>query len=487
MSEDASASCETIIRNGMVIDGGGGPRVRADVAVTDGRITAVGELSAVRAEREIDAAGRIVAPGFIDTHTHDDRALLSSPDMAMKVSQGVTTVVVGNCGISLSPLEPSAPPPPPMDILGDRDWYRFPTVSAYRARLEATPPALNVAMLIGHSTLRLGVMDDVGRAASESEIARMREKLGEGMAAGAVGFSTGLSYAPNRAAPTDEIVALAEVAARFGGLYVTHMRNEGDTIDEALDEAFEIGERAALPIIVSHYKCAGAANFGRSQQTLARIEEARGRQRVGLDVYPYAAGSTVLIPDLVEDSARVIMTWSTPKPEVAGRDLGDLAAEWGCSPRAAAEALVPGGAIYFMMDEDDVRRILAYPHTMIGSDGLPHDVHPHPRLWGTFPRVLGHYARELGLITLEDAVHKMTGLPAAQFGLAGRGVVRAGAHADLVVFDPAAVIDCSSYENPTAPAAGIEAVMVNGCVVWSGLAASGEHPGRILERTAPAS
>ena len=486
MPEGASASCETIIRNGTVIDGGGGPRVRADVAVADGRVTAVGELSAVTAEREIDATGRIIAPGFIDSHTHDDRALLSSPDMAMKASQGVTTVIIGNCGISLSPLDPTGPPPPPLNILGDRDWYRFPTVGAYRARLEAAPPALNVAMLIGHSTLRLGAMDDVGRAASESEIAQMREKLREGMAAGAVGFSTGLSYATNTAAPTDEVVALAEVAAAFGGLYVTHMRNEGDAIEEALDETFEIGERAGLPVIVSHYKCAGTANFGRSRQTLARIEAARGRQRVGLDVYPYAAGSTVLIPDLVEGSARVIMTWSTPKPEAAGRDLNDLAAEWGCSPREAAEALVPGGAIYFMMDEDDVRRILAYPHTMIGSDGLPHDVHPHPRLWGTFPRVLGHYARELGLLTLEDAVHKMTGLPAAQFGLAGRGVIRAGAHADLVVFDPAAVIDRSSYEDPTAPAAGIESVMVNGRVVWSGLAASGERPGRVLERTAEA-
>ena len=440
---------ETIVRNGTVIDGAG-------------------------------------TPGFIDSHTHDDRALLSSPDMAMKASQGVTTVVVGNCGISLSPLDLDARPPPPMDILGDNEWFRFPIVRAYRSRLEASPPALNVGMLIGHSTLRLGAMDDVSRAASGTEISRMREALAEGMAAGALGFSTGLVYATNAAAPTDEVVALAEVSARSGGLYVTHMRNEADAIEVALDEAFEIGERAGLPVIVSHHKCAGAANFGRSTDTLARIDAARDRQTVGFDVYPYTAGSTVLVPDLVEQSARVLITWSEAKPETAGRELGDLAAEWDCSPRAAAEELIPGGAIYFMMDEDDVRRILAHPHSMIGSDGLPHDAHPHPRLWGTFPRVLGHYARDLGLFSLETAVHKMTGLPAASFGLADRGVIRVGAHADLVVFDPDTVIDRASYDNPYVPAAGIDTVMVNGRTVWDGAGATGEHPGRVLERTAPA-
>ena len=486
MSESASSSCETIVRNGTVIDGGGGPRARADVVIAGGRITAVGELSATRAGREIDAAGRIVAPGFIDSHTHDDRALLSSPEMAMKASQGVTTVVIGNCGISLSPLGLDAAPPPPMDILGGEDWYRFPTVGAYRAQLEATPPALNLAMLIGHSTLRLGALDDLARAASATEISRMGEALAEGMGAGAIGFSTGLVYATNAAAPTDEVVALAEVAASFGGLYVTHMRNEADAVEAALDEAFEIGDRAGLPVIVSHHKCAGAANFGRSTDTLARIEAARGRQRVGLDVYPYTAGSTVLVPDLVEQSSRVVITWSAPSPEAAGRDLADLAAAQGRSPREVAEALVPGGAIYFMMDEDDVRRILAYPHSMIGSDGLPHDDDPHPRLWGTFARVLGHYARDIGLFSLEQAVHKMTGLPAATFGLAGRGAIRAGAHADLVVFDPDTVIDRASYEHPMAAAAGIEAVMVNGRMVWAEGAATGERPGRVLDRTATA-
>ena len=486
MTADLGGRVETIVRNGTVIDGSGGPRVRADVAIAGGRIAAVGELSPLEAEREIDASGRIVAPGFIDAHTHDDRALLSSPDMTMKASQGVTSVVIGNCGISLAPLNPEAGPPPPMDILGDERWYRFPTVADYRAELERTPPALNVAMLIGHSTLRLGAMDDVGRAASGPEISRMGEALAEGMEAGAIGFSTGLVYATNAAAPTDEVVALAEVASAFDGLYVTHMRNEADGVEVALDEAFEIGERAGLPVIVSHHKCAGAANFGRSRDTLARIDAARGRQRIGLDVYPYTAGSTVLIPDLVDESARVVITWSAPEPAAAGRDLADLAAARGCSARAAAEALVPGGAIYFMMDEEDVRRILAYPHSMIGSDGLPHDTHPHPRLWGTFPRVLGHYAREVGILSLEQAVHKMSGLPAANFGLAERGAIRVGAHADLVVFDPATVIDRASYEEPMVAAAGIEAVLVNGRTVWAEAATTGERPGRVLERTAAA-
>jgi len=481
MSE-APERCDIVIRHGTLIDGTGGSPRAADVAVCGDRIVAVGDLGSVAADREIDANGRAVAPGFIDAHTHDDRALLSDPDMAFKASQGVTTVVIGNCGSSLAPLAPGRPTPPPLNLFGGPEWWRFPTVESYVDELERAPAAINTAVLVGHATLRTGAMDDLDRPATDAETAVMQERLEEGMAAGAIGFSTGLFYPPNRAAPTDEVVALAEVAARAGGVYTTHMRDEHDGVLDSLDEAFEIGSRAKLPVVVSHHKCAGPRNFGRTRDTLRKIDAARRSQQVGLDVYPYTAGSSVLLPALIEDSARVLITWSEPYPETAGRDLATIAAEWSVGIYAAADRLQPAGAVYFMMDEEDVRRVLAYPHSMIGSDGSPHDEKPHPRLWGTFPRVLGHYSREIGLFPLEIAVHKMTGLPAARFGLADRGVVRPGAAADLVVFDPAAVTDRATYDDPVQPAAGIDIVLANGEAIWDGERSTGARPGRVLRR-----
>ncbi|MCY4451462.1 MAG: D-aminoacylase [Immundisolibacterales bacterium] len=479
---DTGRRCDIVIRHGTLVDGTGGPPRAADVAISGERIAAVGDLGAVAAEHEIDASGRAVAPGFIDVHTHDDRALLSDPDMAFKASQGVTTVVIGNCGSSLAPLEPGRPTPPPLNLFGGPEWWRFPTVASYVTELERAPAAINTAILIGHATLRTGAMDDLDRPATDTEIAVMQERLEEGMAAGAIGFSTGLFYPPNRAAPTDEVVALAEVAARAGGVHTTHMRDEHDHVLDSLDETFEIGSRAKLPVVVSHHKCAGPRNFGRTRDTLRRIDDARRTQEVGLDVYPYTAGSSVLLPALIEDSARVLLTWSEPCPEMAGRDLAEIAAEWGVDILAAADRLQPAGAVYFMMDEEDVRRILAYPHSMIGSDGSPHDEKPHPRLWGTFPRVLGHYSREVGLFPLQTAVHKMTGLAAARFGFADRGVVRPGAAADIVIFDPAAIIDRATYDDPVQPAAGIHLVMANGEAVWDGSRSTGARPGRVLRR-----
>jgi N-acyl-D-amino-acid deacylase len=304
------------------------------------------------------------------------------------------------------------------------------------------------------------------------------------MAAGAVGFSTGLYYPPNRAAPIDEVVALLEVAGRTGAIYTTHMRNEGDGVEDSLEESFETARRAGVDLVISHHKCEGTQNFGRSEKTLRRIDEARARQPVGLDVYPYAASSTVLLPEFVDDGLRIIVTWSKSHPEASGRDLSIVAQEWGISQREAAKRLAPAGAIYFRMDEADVQRILAYPHTMVGSDGLPHDEHPHPRLWGTFPRVLGHYVRELQLLSLEDAVRKMTGLTAERFGLADRGTLKAGAFADLVLFAPDTVIDRATFEAPRQAAAGIELVMVNGDVTYGEGAATGAAPGRMLLKAA---
>jgi len=471
---------DCIIRNARLIDGTGGPSRKADIAVQNERIVALGDLSQTRAGVEIDAAGRAVAPGFIDVHTHDDRALLSNPLMSCKISQGVTTVVTGNCGVSLAPLKTTRPPPPPLDLVGAEAAQYFADFSAYLTALEQAPPALNALCQAGHSSLRVEIMDSLDRPATASEIKHMRGRLEQALDDGAIGLSTGLFYPPANAAPTEEIIELAQALHQAGAIHSTHMRDENDQITDSLEETFRIGREADVPVVISHHKCAGQQNHGRSRETLPLIDQARTKQTIGLDAYPYIAGSTVLNPQRMMGASKVLITWSRAHPEMKGRDLAEVAAEWGLSIEQAADRLQPAGAIYFVMSEEDVRRILAYPHTMIGSDGLPHDEHPHPRLWGTFPRVLGHYARDEGLFSLEEAVRKMTSLPAARFGLKDRGVLREGAYADLVLFDPDSIIDKADFDHPTTPSAGIEQVWVNGRPVWRDGAATGERPGRAI-------
>ena len=473
-----------VIRNARVIDGTGGPSVTADVAVAGDRIAAVGPALDVEAEAALEAGGLALAPGFIDVHTHDDRAVIADPLMTPKVSQGVTTVVVGNCGISLAPLEIGTRPPGPLDLLSGDPRDFFPSFAAYFAALDAAPPALNVVAQAGHSTLRVMAMDSLDRPADAAEVARMREALERAFREGAAGFSTGLFYPPAQAAPTEEVIALAEVAARHQGFHSTHMRDESEHVLDSLAETFRIGREARISVVISHHKCAGVPNHGRSVETLAAIEQARVQQPIGLDAYPYVASSTILKADRVHEASRVLVAWSVPRPDLAGRDLDEVAAELGTDRVGAVERLTPAGAIYFAMAEEDVRRILAYPATMIGSDGLPHDTHPHPRLWGTFPRVLGHYARDVGLFGLEEAVRKMTSLSAANFGLEDRGLVREGFFADLVLFDPDSVIDRASFAEPKTPAAGIRLVLVNGAPVWRDGAHTGARPGRALRRGA---
>jgi len=478
----SSAKPDLVIRNARLIDGSGGPSQVGDLAVSDDRIAALGVLNGFQGAREIDAGGKALAPGFIDPHTHDDRALLSDPLMTCKVSQGVTTVVAGNCGVSLAPLHIGQRPPPPLDLICPEPEGFFADFGAYLKALDDAPPALNMVGQVGHASLRVGAMDSLDRAATADEIKTMRAALEAALAAGAVGLSTGLFYKPAMAAPTEEVVELAKVLSAFKAMHSTHMRDEGDHIMDSLEETFHIGREARVPVVISHHKCAGQANFGRMRETLPCIDRARAGQAVGLDAYPYIAGSTTLDSGRSLDAERVLVTWSEPHPEAQGRDLDEVAAEMGLSRDDAVAALLPAGGIFFMMDEADVRQVLAYPHTMIGSDGLPHDAHPHPRLWGTFPRVLGHYVREVGLFGLEEAVRKMTSLTARQFGLKDRGILRAGAYADLVLFDPDTILDRATFENPKQPAAGIEAVWVNGRTVWESGAHSGARPGRALRR-----
>ncbi len=479
----ANEKYDLIVRNGEVIDGTGASRLTADIGVHGDRISVLGNLSEASGEVEFDAANRMVAPGFIDVHTHDDHALLSKPDMSYKTSQGVTTVVAGNCGVSLAPLRFTGDrPPPPLDLLGN--GYKFPHMSDFFDAIDANPAATNAALLCGHTTLRVGAMDNLKRPATDNEINQMRDQLAEALDAGVVGMSTGLAYEPAKPAPTSEVLKLAELLGPAGALYTTHLRNEGNDIVKSLEEAFRIGRESDTGVVLSHHKVTGKENFGRSEETLEIIERIRKDLRVDLDVYPYVAGSTVLQKWRLGEARRVIITWSVPEPEAGGRDLNEIAEDWGCSVDEACDRLQPAGAIYFMMDEADVQRIIKYEHSMIASDGLPHDHHPHPRLWGTFPRVLGHYSRDLNLISLEDAVHRMSGKPASVFGLAGRGEIKEGNFADLVVFDPATIIDTADFDDPIKPAAGIDAVYVNGRAVWHDGAATDARPGKALRRAA---
>ncbi|MBB3117148.1 N-acyl-D-amino-acid deacylase family protein [Pseudoduganella violacea] len=481
----STPSSDLLIHDAEVYDGSGSPAFRADVAVRAGRIAAIaaaGSLQLPPGARLIDAQGLALAPGFIDVHTHDDRQVLDSPAMLPKLTQGVTTVITGNCGISLAPWQATMAPPAPLSLIGTQPDYRYASVADYASAVQDAGPAVNVGMLVGHSTLRVNAMRDTQAPATAQEIEAMRALLDEGMRAGALGFSSGLFYKTSSHANNDEVIALASVAAEHGGIYTSHIRDEYDGVIDALNEACDAGRAARLPVVLSHHKCAGPANWGRSSETLALITERRRTQAVGLDAYPYVAGSTVLDPDYVDGVIRIMVSWSQAHPQMAGRDLSDIAAEWGVDQKEAARRLHPAGAVYFQMREDDVRRVLSYPHTMIGSDGLPHDAHPHPRLWGSFPRVLGHYCREEQLFTLPEAIRRMSSLSADTFGLKQRGRVAVGCWADLVLFDPATVADRASFAQPKQAAAGIVHVLVNGEVALEGGVPAAARHGRVLRR-----
>src|SRR3984893_4418817 len=353
-----------ILRGGEVIDGSGRPRRRGDVAIAGARLTAVGSVGRVEGAREVDVSGKIVAPGFIDVHTHDDRALFVTPEMAAKASQGVTTVVTGNCGISLAPLMLDEAPPPPLNLLGTRNAFEFARFADYAARVAEVVPSVNVVPLIGHGTLRARTMDDPFGEADERHVATMRRLLADALREGATGFSTGLFYPLNAPADANEVAALAELLPAFGGIYATHMRNEHDGVMQSLAETFATARRAGVPVVGSHHKYAGRANWGRSNEPLPFIEATARHQPVGLDAYPYTAGSTVLDPRFVQEDIPTMVSWCEPHPEFTGCDLGEIARGWGCTMREAAERLSPAGGIYFQMSETDVRRILAFPLTM---------------------------------------------------------------------------------------------------------------------------
>jgi N-acyl-D-aspartate/D-glutamate deacylase len=491
---------DLVIRGGTVYDGTGAAGVRADIGVRGDRIVAFGTIAA-RGEQEADASDLSVAPGFIDVHSHDDYAVLLEPEMPFKVLQGVTTEVVGNCGSGVVPFDaglvrfrrihPDANPAP---------WDGF---AGYLERVDTIQPSCNVAVLIGQGSLRRGAMGHEQRAPSAGELDRMKAWVREGVRAGAVGLSTGLIYEPSRYARTEEIIELVrELGGRAGGLYATHMRNEADGLLDAVREAIRIGEEAGVPVQISHHKASGRRNWGRVRESLALIDEARAR---GLDVtadqYPYTAGSTSLAAVLQNGSFRAdspgglgqltggdVLIASAPKhPEWESRMIGTLAMEWEVDVETAAQRVADAEGeacfvVVFTMDERDVRAVLAHPATMIGSDGVPSGGNPHPRLYGCFARVLGHYVREERVLDLPTAIHRMTGMPAAKFQLLDRGTVRPGAFADLVLFDPARIDDVATYSEPRQSPSGIHEVYVNGVAVARDGYHTGARPGRALRR-----
>ena len=474
---------DILIKQGVVFDGTNNPPVKADIGIKGDLIIAVGDLYDSDAVDVINASGLSVAPGFIDAHTHDDASLIIRPDMEAKLSQGVTTVICGNCGISGAPYDLTCEPPGLLRLVFKSEDFVAKDFESYVAKVEEAKPSVNSAFFTGHTTLRMNAMGkNLNRAATKKEIDVMKEELELALCQGSIGLSTGLFYEPANAAPTAEVVELAKVLESYGGIYATHMRDEADFVVESVEEAIKIGSEARVPIIISHHKCQGQHNHGKSVVTLKAMAKARKTQSIALDVYPYAASSTVLNEVSVLRAQKTIVTWSDPYPEVSGRDLESIAAEFGVSKLDAMQKLLPGGAIYFMMDESDIERIMTSSNAMIGSDGLPEDSHPHPRLWGTFPRVLGHYARDRQVMPMHDAVNRMTGLSAKNFHLAGRGMLKPGFFADVTIFNHDTIIDLATFERPKQKSLGVEQVIVNGKTAWIDGKCVGAGQGKVLKR-----
>lgn len=480
----------TVLKNGKVCDGSLADAVLSDVWVQGDKILAVqppGVMPKSLAGSDYtvhDCAGLVIAPGFIDVHTHDDAVVLDHPDMLPKLSQGITTVIAGNCGISLVPMV-TGQPQAPLSLLGNKQ-FRFDSLRAYRAAIDQAQPGVNVAVLIGHTTLRMLAMPDLESPASQDEITEMSRLLEDAMQAGALGMSSGVFYRQAYAADQQELTALVTVVAEYGGVYSTHIRDELRGILDAIEEAALTARQAGTPLVLSHHKCAGPENWGRTTETLPLIEKLAREQPISMDVYPYVAGSTVLREDLVDGVIDILITGSEPHPEMEGLYLKDIAALWGVTQVQACQRLQPGGACYFQMRQDDVDRVVCHPLSMIGSDGLPHDKRPHPRLWGAFPRVLDQYWRVKGTLPLEQAIHKMTGMSASRFGLNGRGYLKPGFFADIVVIDPDKVRDQATYAEPVQFSQGVEQVWVNGCLSFIGQDKSvAVRAGRFVGRNGP--
>lgn len=500
-----AAAFDLLITGGRIVDGSGAPWMAGDVAVSNGRIVRIGSLAGAAATRRIDATGLIVAPGFIDPHAHARERLFELPTAEGYLLQGLTTIVDGNDGSSPLPLAP------------------------YLAKAEAAHFTPNLALFVGHGTVREAVMGTANRYATPAELAKMKALVASAMDEGALGLSTGLAYVPGTYANTEEVIALAAVAREHGGIYVSHMRDEGGKVLDSVRETIRIGEEAHIPVQISHHKVGGRRQFGQSVQSLALITAARGRGvDVTFDQYPYTASQTgislifprwALADDQLksllgnpgsrqevksgmlefiderfgDDATRIQLVRCGFDPALAGKTLADLlkAAGQPSTQSAMADMVIElqlkGGcsAIFHAYDEPDVERLMASPFGMIGSDGSLTKLGagaPHPRAFGTYPRVLGHYVRERGILSIEEAVRKMTSFPAARLGLQGRGLLREGLAADITIFDAATITDRSTFADPHHYSEGVRYVVVNGVLVIDRGTHTGARPGRVLTR-----
>jgi N-acyl-D-amino-acid deacylase len=483
---------DLIIRGGTVIDGSGTPGASADIGARGDRIAAIGDLGDAQGSRIIDATDRVVCPGFVDVHAHDDAAVITTP-MDFKLMQGVTTDIVGNCGAGVAPYDREKGLVPAISMVlgetGETTWQSF---GEYMDAVEAAEPAINVACLVPHGAVRYATMSMSAAAPTETELDQMREHVREGMTAGAVGLSTGLIYPPGRFAQTEEVIELAKVAAELEGAYVSHIRNEGDKLMEAVQEAARIGAEGGLPTQISHHKASGETNWGHTKETIRFIEERRADgQDITWDAYPYVAASTVLSAFLAQpegaDPDTVLLASAPSRPELEGKTLREIGEILDLPPDNAAQTVLrddPGAvAVFFTMDEADVQRVFAHELCMVGSDGIPTPGgKPHPRLYGTFARVLQRYVREERLMPLEESIRKMTSLPADRFRLTDRGRLEEGRFADIVILDSEAIADVATYQEPRQYPAGIDYVIVNGRVAAEGHKQTERHAGRLVRR-----
>ena len=532
-------SFDLIIRNGCICDGTGNPSRHADVGIVGDRIEAIGKLSDATAKETVDASGKVVAPGFIDMHNHVDHAVLAFPDEESYIMQGVTTSVVGNCGLSMAPVSDAHRDEvrkylkPFLDKKFDYGW-EWSTLTEFFTRVRNSGTIQNLAPLVGQGTLRIAVKGFDPSPATGAEMARMKALLLEELEQGAFGLSSGLIYPPGSYTTERELTELASVLTPFGAVYATHIRNEGDRLIESVDEAIAIGEANGIPVEISHHKAASRANWGKVNATLRIMEQARSRGvDVSCDVYPYPAAMTTisaLLPSqaleggigemlrrLADPASRAQLAAAigdgTMKEENWIRGIGwknIVIAECGAAPRydgMSLEQIIAGrkpedpfGSFFdwllevkaeatmvlFGMDEDDVRTVIAHPLSAVISDSwvtAPRaGGRPHPRGYGSFPRLLGKYVREEKLLSLEEAVRKITSMPASKIGIRDRGLLREGFFADVVVFDAATVRDKATFTNPHQYPEGIEHVVVNGRIVVTRNTLLGVRPGTILRR-----
>ena len=528
---------DVILSGGLVVDGSGNPWFRADVGVRDGKIVKIGRLKESQAEEVIDARGLVVAPGFIDIHSHSDLTLWVNPKLDNKIMQGVTTEVVGNCGTSAAPLTGEALEETERFIeglpggAGRRPGWS--TLAEYHNQLEDQGVPVNVATLIGHSTVRMCVMGCRRGPPSDSEMDEMKTLVAQGMEDGAFGVSTGLIYAPGCYAETSEIIELAKVSAEYGGIYVTHIRNEGAHLYEAVMEALGVGKQAGLPVHISHHKASGRLNWGKVKVSLKIIEEARRNGvDVTCDVYPYTAGCSwclsPVLPRWVSEGGVEAMVERLKEPEVRerirrqvregvevspllelgewgsiivaavkteqnrrfeGKSIAEIAEMRGVDPLDCILDLIVEEedeitGLFFTMNEEDVRHVIKHPISMIGSDSVPQRKSGliHPRSYGTFPRVIRRYVNEAKTLTLEEAVRKMTSAPTQRLGLRDRGLIREGFWADITIFNPRTIRDEATYEDPYRHPVGIEYVLVNGVVTVEKGRYNGALAGKVLKR-----